>query len=121
MINNNIDKVLEELVDILEGHKKGIVTKKSLSDHIHALSLYVAVESCSQEERDAIKAKTQSQQSQDMIEKILLEYISVEHYAEIYRKTALSVIEYYVTNMIPTVPEEIQKSLKNYLEKITLR
>ncbi|MBP9798247.1 hypothetical protein KBC70_03820 [Candidatus Woesebacteria bacterium] len=117
-MNNNIDILLQELIDILDTHKKGLVTKESLEDHIHALSIYVAIESRTDEEKSEIKSKSQSNQASEVIEKLLLEYISADQYTEIYKKTALHIIDYYVTNMIPTVPEDIQIQLNDYLKKI---
>lgn len=117
-IDTHIDTLLQELTDIVGEYKKDIVTKDALNEHIHALSVYVAIESRTEEEKEAIKRKSQENPSREMIEQILLEYISADQYMEIYRKTALSVIRYYVTNMIPTLPNNIQSKLRGYLERL---
>jgi len=117
-MDTHIDTLLQELTDIVGEYKKDLVSKEALNDHIHALSVYVAIESRTEEEKEAIKRKSQENPSREMIEQILLEYISADQYMEIYRKTALSVIQYYVTNMIPTMPDDIQNKLKKYLERL---
>lgn len=117
-MNNHIDTLIQELVNILDKHQHGLITKEALEEHIHALAIYVAIESRTDEEKNEIKSKSQSNQASDVIEKLLLEYISADQYTEIYNKTALHIIDYYVTNMIPTVPEDIQKQLNDFLKKI---
>ena len=74
-IDTHIDTLLQELDRYIVGNTKGFCHEDALNEHIHALSVYVAIESRTEEEKEAIKRKSQENPSREMIEQILLEYI----------------------------------------------
>lgn len=112
------NSIILECVNAVNSVSSENVTYESLEGHIHAMSMYVVMESRSEEEKAAIKIKLEGKTSPEDIAEVMLEYTTPEHYAEIYQKVTLKVITFYIENLLPTLEGKDTTPLTSLLTTI---
>lgn len=117
-MNTSIQQVTEELITILNKAAPNIITFEAFDQNFHTISVYLVTSSKSDEDKRAISEKIKDKNTPDEIADVILEYVDTDHYNEIYRKTALSILESYITSMMPSLPQNLHFELELYLQKI---